>query len=116
MGVRSGGEGLSGCELRMEVIVKMKKSRGSTGGVQYGRGGGSQGGFEPKIEVIMKMQKSWGVGVRSGVVCRGLGLGVWGMVCGMGVWGCLKCIKVLYNLKNHEKIWGGGAIFEPKTL
>ena len=24
--------------------------------------------------------------------------------------------KVLYNIKKMKKMWGGGAIFEPKTL
>ena len=31
--------------------------------------------------------------------------------------GIVQCTKkVLYNIKKIKKMWGGGAIFEPKTL
>ena len=69
---RSGSDrGQSGCEPRIELIVKMQKSW-EVGAV---RGGGGQGGCDRRMEVIVKMQKNVGggrsgrggvVGVRSG--------------------------------------------------
>ena len=51
-GVGRGGQGE--CERRIEVIVKMKKSRGGGGVVQ---GGGGEGQCGCEIEVIVKMKK-----------------------------------------------------------
>ena len=51
-----GGGGQGGCEPRIELIVKMQKSRG----------GGGHG--EPRIEVIVKMKKKSGGGVRWGCI------------------------------------------------
>ena len=99
---RVGGQG--GCEIRIEVFVKMQKKK--SGGVRSGQGLGDRGvGF--------------GRGGGGWLVAM---LGVRGDV---GYWGCepriegnVQCTKkVLYNIKKiKKKIWGrGGAIFEPKT-
>ena len=58
--VRSGGQG--GCIQRIEVIVKMRKSRG-------------QGGCVRRIEVFVKMQKSRGRGGGGSQVGGGGGSG-----------------------------------------
>ena len=55
-GVRVGWDGQGGCERRIEVIVKMKKSWGGGGGPGVGWGG--QCGCE--IEAIVKMKISRG--------------------------------------------------------
>ena len=57
--VKHGGpECQDGCEPRIELIVKVQKSRGGRGG--GGRGEGSQGGCEPRLLVIVKMKKAGG--------------------------------------------------------
>ena len=58
-----GGGGQGGCDRRIEVIVKRKKSWEWAGGGGPVGGGGGQGGCDRRIEVIVKMQKkSWGSG------------------------------------------------------
>ena len=52
---------MGGCELRNEVIVKIKKK---VGGGSDGVVGGRVGGCEPRIEVVKMQKKS--PGVRSG--------------------------------------------------
>ena len=69
-GVWVGLGGQSGCELRIEVFVKIHKKNwggGSGGGGRWGGGGRErgQGGCERRIEVFVKIQKkkkNWGGG------------------------------------------------------
>ena len=77
-GVRVGGGGQGGCELRSEAFVNIQKKIWGGGGPVRGGGGsgwGGQGGWELRIEAFLKIQKKkffwggWGGGggVRLGV-------------------------------------------------
>ena len=74
VGLRGGGGGQGGCELRSESFVKIKKKMGGgyIGGSGFGGvGGGVQVGCEWRSEAFVKIQKQnffflggggWGVG------------------------------------------------------
>ena len=124
-GVGFGVGDQGGCELRSEVILKIQKKSGWGWGGVGGREDpvvGGQGGCERRIEVIVKMQKkSWGV--RSGRGwgwVEGVGVAILGVGSDVGygggepkIEGIVQCTKIKIKKKC---VWGGGSIFEPKTL
>ena len=65
--------GQSGCELRIEVFVKIQKKKFEGGGVGGGWGcrGRGQGGCERRIAVFVKIQKKIFLGWGRGVSGRG---------------------------------------------
>ena len=61
VGLRGGGGGQGGCELRSEAFVKIQKKKKNYflggGGFRFGGVGGCQGGSEWRSKAFVKIQK-----------------------------------------------------------